>query len=75
MLHSFEATTILTLPLTHCTVVLFCLQAVGHSLGAACLLVYAVVSRMQGQPHRLRRLILMSPAGFHSHVPLVSLLY
>eukprot|EP00887_Chlorella_sp_A99_P006357 scaffold3.g6357.t1 len=46
------------------------LQAVGHSLGAACLLIYAVVARMQGQPHHLRRLILMSPAGFHSHVPI-----
>ncbi|EFN54341.1 hypothetical protein CHLNCDRAFT_24871 [Chlorella variabilis] len=41
------------------------LQAVGHSLGAATLLIYAVGSRMRGQPHRLRRLILMSPAGFH----------
>ena len=48
------------------------LQAVGHSLGAATLLIYAVGSRMRGQPHRLRRLILMSPAGFHPTVPLVS---
>lgn len=46
------------------------LQAVGHSLGAATLLMYAVVCRMRGQPHRLRRLVLMSPAGFHPTVPL-----
>ncbi|KFM23313.1 Lysosomal acid lipase/cholesteryl ester hydrolase [Auxenochlorella protothecoides] len=45
------------------------LQGVGHSLGAACLLMYVTVCRMQGRPHRLRRLVLMSPAGFHSHVP------
>lgn len=48
------------------------LQGVGHSLGAACLLMYVTVCRMQGRPHRLRRLVLMSPAGFHSHVPRVS---
>lgn len=48
------------------------LQAVGHSLGAATLLIYAVCCRMQGQPHRLRRLVLMSPAGFHPTIPLVS---
>ena len=47
------------------------LQAVGHSLGAASLLVYAVVCRMRGQPHHLRRLVLMSPAGFHTHIPTV----
>ena len=47
------------------------LQAVGHSLGAASLLLYATVCRMRGQPHRLRRLVLMSPAGFHPSVPLV----
>ena len=47
------------------------LQAVGHSLGAACLLQYAVLCGMRGQPQRIRRLILMSPAGFHSKVPLV----
>lgn len=47
------------------------LQAVGHSLGAGCLLMYATVCCMEGRPHRLSRLILMSPAGFHSHVPKV----
>lgn len=46
------------------------LQAVGHSLGAASLLMYAVACRMQDKPHRLHRLVLLSPAGFHTHVPL-----
>jgi hypothetical protein len=45
------------------------LQAVAHSLGAASVMMYAVVCRMRGQPHRLRRLVLMSPAGFHSPIP------
>ncbi len=45
------------------------LQAVAHSLGAAAVMMYAVVCRMRGQPHRLRRLVLMSPAGFHSPIP------
>jgi len=46
------------------------LQAVGHSLGAAQLLMYVVGSSMNDQPHRIRRLILLSPAGFHSSIPL-----
>ncbi|KAL4458518.1 hypothetical protein ABPG75_013383 [Micractinium tetrahymenae] len=54
----------------HQEVLPYRLQAVGHSLGAATLLMYAVVCRMRGQPHRLRRLVLMSPAGFHPTVPL-----
>lgn len=56
---------------SHQEVLPYRLQAVGHSLGAATLLMYAVVCRMRGQPHRLRRLVLMSPAGFHPTVPLV----
>lgn len=46
------------------------LQACGHSLGAATLLMYAVGCGMAGQPHRLRRLVLLSPAGAHGVVPL-----
>ena len=38
-----------------------CLQAVGHSLGAACLLMYTVGRRMMGQPHRIRRRAKPSP--------------
>lgn len=45
------------------------LQAVGHSLGGACLLMYAVACKMTNQPHRLRRLVLLSPAGFHIKIP------
>jgi len=45
------------------------LVAVGHSLGGASLLMYAVSQKLAAKPHRLKKLILMSPAGFHSHVP------
>lgn len=47
-------------------------QIVAHSLGGATVLMYAVGRRMMGQPHRARRIVLMSPAGFHTHVPFVS---
>ncbi|GAB4815151.1 hypothetical protein N2152v2_002197 [Parachlorella kessleri] len=47
------------------------LRAVGHSLGAASLLVYAVMSKVQGRPHRLRRMVLLTPAGFHLRYPKV----
>ena len=46
------------------------LQAVGHSLGAACLLMYCVNASMRRQPHRICRLVLLSPAGFHPRMPL-----
>ena len=45
------------------------MQAVGHSLGASCLLMHAVGCRMKGQPLRLHRLVLLSPAGFHPRIP------
>ncbi|KAK9810435.1 hypothetical protein WJX72_010667 [[Myrmecia] bisecta] len=45
------------------------LRAVGHSLGGASLLIYAVMCRMQRRPHHLHRLILLTPAGFHRHAP------
>lgn len=47
------------------------LQAVGHSLGAGCLLMYAVGCKLRGENHRLSRLILLSPAGFHPKIPLL----
>lgn len=47
----------------------------AHSLGGAGLLVYVVTRRVEGKPHRLSRLILLSPAGFHKEAPfLVDLL-
>jgi hypothetical protein len=45
------------------------LRVVAHSLGGASMLIYAVMRAAAGQPHRLRRLVLMSPAGFHDAVP------
>ncbi|KAL8134974.1 hypothetical protein AgCh_009842 [Apium graveolens] len=39
--------------------------AICHSLGGAAILLYVVVRRIVEKPHRLSRLILLSPAGFH----------
>lgn len=47
------------------------LQAVGHSLGGCSLLIYAVHRAMAGRAHHLKRLVLLSPAGYHSHYPRV----
>ncbi|KAM5571106.1 hypothetical protein ABKV19_011627 [Rosa sericea] len=41
------------------------LCAVCHSLGGAAILMYVVTQRIEEKPHRLSRLILLSPAGFH----------
>ena len=51
---------------------LYRLQAVGHSLGSASLLIYAVLCRLVGRPHRLSKLILLTPAGFHRTPPKVA---
>lgn len=42
------------------------LRAVGHSLGGAMLLIHLVSRRRAGRPHHLSRVILLTPAGFHS---------
>ena len=47
------------------------LRAVGHSLGGASLLIYAVTRCMKGQPTHLARLILLTPAGFQQNYPKV----
>ena len=47
------------------------LRAVGHSLGGASLLIYAVMARRARRPHRLYRLILLTPAGFLQSAPKV----
>ena len=39
------------------------LRAISHSLGGACMLMYVVLRRRMNMPHRLSRIILMSPAG------------
>ncbi|XP_072968894.1 uncharacterized protein [Typha angustifolia] len=41
------------------------LCAVSHSLGGAVMLMYVLTRRIAEEPHRLSRLILLSPAGFH----------
>ncbi|KAK9840957.1 hypothetical protein WJX81_002471 [Elliptochloris bilobata] len=48
------------------------LRAVGHSLGGASLLIYAVMCRSLGRPHHIYRLILLTPAGFLQKLPLVA---
>ncbi len=45
------------------------LRAVGHSLGGASLLIYAVTRSMKGRPTHLSRLILLTPAGFQQNYP------
>jgi len=45
------------------------LRAVGHSLGGASLLIYAVTRSMKGKPTHLSRLILLTPAGFQQNYP------
>lgn len=47
------------------------LCAVTHSLGGAVMLMYVITRRMEGKPHRLSRLILLSPAGFHGDSTIV----
>lgn len=47
------------------------LRAVGHSLGGAALLIYTVMSRRRKRRHHIYRLILLTPAGFLQHAPLV----
>ncbi|XP_047337590.1 uncharacterized protein LOC124941332 [Impatiens glandulifera] len=41
------------------------LCAICHSLGGAAMLMYVITRRIEEKPHRLARLILLSPAGFH----------
>lgn len=48
------------------------LRAVGHSLGGASLLIYAVMCQKLGKPHHISRLVLLTPAGFHRQYPIVA---
>lgn len=41
------------------------LCAICHSLGGAAILMYVITRRIEEKPHRLSRMILLSPAGFH----------
>ncbi|XP_065860696.1 uncharacterized protein [Euphorbia lathyris] len=47
------------------------LCAISHSLGGAAMLMYIVTRRIEEKPHRLCRMILLSPAGFHHESNLV----
>ncbi|KAJ3695676.1 hypothetical protein LUZ60_001053 [Juncus effusus] len=47
------------------------LSAICHSLGGAVMLMYIITQRISNSPHRLSRVILLSPAGFHEDLPLV----
>jgi hypothetical protein len=48
---------------------LYDLRVVAHSLGGMSMLMYLVMRCAAGQPHHVRRLVLMSPAGYHHTVP------
>uniref|UniRef100_A0A7N0VF81 Partial AB-hydrolase lipase domain-containing protein n=1 Tax=Kalanchoe fedtschenkoi TaxID=63787 RepID=A0A7N0VF81_KALFE len=41
------------------------LCAVCHSLGGAAILMYVITRRIEEKSHRISRLVLLSPAGFH----------
>ncbi|KAK7314516.1 hypothetical protein VNO77_33042 [Canavalia gladiata] len=41
------------------------LCAICHSLGGAAVMMYVITRRLKGKQHRLSRLVLLSPAGFH----------
>ncbi|KAK8481406.1 hypothetical protein V6N13_145807 [Hibiscus sabdariffa] len=41
------------------------LCAISHSMGGAAMLMYVIIRRIEEKPHRLSRLVLLSPAGFH----------
>lgn len=45
------------------------ISCVAHSMGAACVLMYALLERRAGRPCPFRRLVLLSPAGLHPEVP------
>lgn len=45
------------------------LRVVAHSLGGASMLIYLVMRCKANQPHHVRRLILLTPAGFHKIIP------
>lgn len=47
------------------------LCAICHSLGGAAILMYIITRRIEQKPHRISRLILLSPAGFHHDSTLV----
>lgn len=65
----FERTT----PLDNSKSQPYTLKVVAHSLGAASILIYAVMCRVLGEPHRISRMVLLTPAGFHHKYPSVAM--
>lgn len=49
----------------------FKLCALCHSMGGAGMLMYVITRRIEEKPHRLSRLVLLSPAGFHDDAPFI----
>jgi lysosomal acid lipase/cholesteryl ester hydrolase len=45
------------------------LRVVAHSLGGASALIYLVMRLRARVPHRVSRLVLLTPAGFHARLP------
>uniref|UniRef100_A0A383VBJ4 AB hydrolase-1 domain-containing protein n=1 Tax=Tetradesmus obliquus TaxID=3088 RepID=A0A383VBJ4_TETOB len=45
------------------------LRVVWHSLGGLVMLIHCIQRVREGRPHHVRRLILLSPAGFHMVIP------
>lgn len=52
------------------------LRVVAHSLGAACVLIYAVMNKLKSNREKnikISRMILLCPAGFHEKYPAISI--
>ena len=47
------------------------ITGLGHSMGGAVLILYILHCRALGIPHGLDKMVLLSPAGSHVHVPLL----
>ncbi|XP_068641733.1 uncharacterized protein [Aristolochia californica] len=47
------------------------LCSICHSLGGAVMLMYLITRQIERKPHRLSRLILLSPAGFHEDATII----
>lgn len=58
------ATTTMTAAADDCSII-----GIGHSMGCAILTNYVLLSRALRRPHWLTKLILLSPAGLHKHLP------
>ncbi|KAL3692326.1 hypothetical protein R1sor_005977 [Riccia sorocarpa] len=47
----------------------YSLCGVAHSLGGASMIMYLVTRRLEGKAHYMKRVVLLSPAGFHEKAP------